>query len=296
MRTRSVLVLAVAAVLVTVVVGVAVATLLVRPGADATAGEADAIVTQPVEVATSPDADVSAGFPDPAPPPADPESPSPHATGTAPGPATTAVPSPPADPVLDLRTVQTRLRDQGYYVGEVDGVAGSATRYAVMAFQKVNGLQVDGVVGPRTSQALDDPATPEVADGPPTRVDVDLDRQVLHVVVDGERIRTLPVSSGSGGTYTTSSGSTARSLTPTGTFAIQRDILGLREADLGALYNPKYYHRGWAIHGSPSVPAHPASHGCVRIPIADSRWLFDRVPVGTTVIVRGGTHVFAVGG
>ena len=35
-----------------------------------------------------------------------------------------------------------------------------------------------------------------------------------------------------------------------------------------------YFFKGWAIHGSPSVPAYPASHGCVRISNADADWLF----------------------
>jgi lipoprotein-anchoring transpeptidase ErfK/SrfK len=31
----------------------------------------------------------------------------------------------------------------------------------------------------------------------------------------------------------------------------------------------------FAIHGSSSIPPHPASHGCVRVPIHSSRWIYD---------------------
>jgi hypothetical protein len=37
----------------------------------------------------------------------------------------------------------------------------------------------------------------------------------------------------------------------------------VREADLGTLYDPQYFYRGWAIHGSNSVPAvRPATAAC----------------------------------
>ena len=43
---------------------------------------------------------------------------------------------------------------------------------------------------------------------------------------------------------------------------------GLPQSSAGmGLYHPMYFLRGFAIHGYPSVPAWPASHGCVRIPL-----------------------------
>ena len=84
----------------------------------------------------------------------------------------------------------------------------------------------------------------------------------------------------------------ARADTPVGTFTIQRRISGLREGDLGAMYDPMYFHEGWAIHGSNSVPGYPASHGCVRLPRADALWLASQVPNGTQVVVHGSTNAF----
>jgi L,D-transpeptidase catalytic domain len=54
---------------------------------------------------------------------------------------------------------------------------------------------------------------------------------------------------------------------------------------LGTLHNPMYFYKGWAIHGSPRVPAYAASHGCVRISNADADWLFPLVPIGTPVVI-----------
>lgn len=53
-----------------------------------------------------------------------------------------------------VRTIQDKLKRWGYYNGEVDGVFGSATRKAVVAFQQKNGLVADGIVGPNTLRAL----------------------------------------------------------------------------------------------------------------------------------------------
>ena len=53
-----------------------------------------------------------------------------------------------------VRTIQDKLKRWGYYNGEVDGIFGSATRKAVVAFQQKNGLVADGIVGPNTLRAL----------------------------------------------------------------------------------------------------------------------------------------------
>jgi len=53
-----------------------------------------------------------------------------------------------------VRTVQTKLKEWGYYTGAVDGIFGSRTTAAVKYFQQKNGLTVDGIVGAQTLQAL----------------------------------------------------------------------------------------------------------------------------------------------
>ena len=54
----------------------------------------------------------------------------------------------------DVKSLQTRLKAQGYYTGSIDGKYGSGTVAAVKAFQKAAGLKQDGIAGPATCKAL----------------------------------------------------------------------------------------------------------------------------------------------
>lgn len=54
----------------------------------------------------------------------------------------------------EVKEVQRRLKQWGYYTGAVDGIFGSGTKKAVIAFQKKNGLTADGIVGKATYAAL----------------------------------------------------------------------------------------------------------------------------------------------
>ena len=54
----------------------------------------------------------------------------------------------------EVKEVQRRLKEWGYYSGAVDGIFGAGTKQAVIAFQKKNGLTADGVVGKATFAAL----------------------------------------------------------------------------------------------------------------------------------------------
>ncbi len=53
-----------------------------------------------------------------------------------------------------VREIQQKLSDWGYYRGEVDGIYGSRTEAAVIAFQKKNGLTPDGKAGTQTLAAM----------------------------------------------------------------------------------------------------------------------------------------------
>jgi peptidoglycan hydrolase-like protein with peptidoglycan-binding domain len=202
----------------------------------------------------------------------------------------------PAPPTYDVKAVQTQLAGLHYYAGAIDGERGPSLRSAVMAFQKVQGIGADGVVGKGTLAALKAPRTPSLkGSSPADRVEVDLTKQVLYVVKGGAIARILPVSSGNGATYLQKNGHTAKALSPVGFYTITRRIVGVREADLGKLYDPQYFYRGWAIHGSNSVPAHPASHGCIRVTRADAKYLLGAIGVGTSVYVYGGRYTFTAG-
>ena len=54
----------------------------------------------------------------------------------------------------EVRAVQQALKEKGYYNYAVDGIFGTRTRYAVISFQKDNGLDPDGIAGEKTLKAL----------------------------------------------------------------------------------------------------------------------------------------------
>ena len=116
-------------------------------------------------------------------------------------------------------------------------------------------------------------------------LDLDIGEQVLSEVVDGEVVAAYHISSGSGEDYWLD-GELWDGETPRGWFEIYAKEPGWVEGPLGALYNPMYFHGGFAIHGSGSVPYYPASHGCVRVSVGDADWLYDRVGIGTPVHVH----------
>ncbi|WP_330665099.1 spore cortex-lytic enzyme [Tepidibacter sp.] len=54
----------------------------------------------------------------------------------------------------EVKTVQTKLKNWGYYNGSVDGVYGYKMYQSVKKFQKKNNLKQDGIVGNATKKAL----------------------------------------------------------------------------------------------------------------------------------------------
>ncbi len=54
----------------------------------------------------------------------------------------------------EVKQIQKKLKNWGYYSGNIDGIFGSKTLEAVKKFQKKNGLTVDGIAGTKTLAAL----------------------------------------------------------------------------------------------------------------------------------------------
>ncbi|GHH62566.1 hypothetical protein GCM10017673_01940 [Streptosporangium violaceochromogenes] len=195
-----------------------------------------------------------------------------------------------------VRTLQVRLRELGYEPGRLDGQYGGATQAAIWAFQKVNGIPLTSTVASRTWNALESPRAPRVLvpRGRPTRVEVDLTRQVMVLYVDG-RVRLIShLSSGSGVPYCETAvwqGRTQRfcgdARTPTGDFKTTWRRKGWHRSYLGQLYNPIFFNGGIAFHGALSVPPSPASHGCVRLPMHVAAILPGLLGTGVPVHVRG---------
>jgi lipoprotein-anchoring transpeptidase ErfK/SrfK len=187
----------------------------------------------------------------------------------------------------NVRLIEERLEALHYPVGTVDSTYDADTAQAVMAFQKVHGMERTGRVTPDVWSAMSTAQNPPplVSGGAERRVEIDIARQVLFLYEGGQLSRIVAVSSGNEVRYC-ENGSCGNAVTPRGDFKVYRQGRGWEYGPLGGLYNPAYFVGGVAIHGSKSVPPQPASHGCVRVPMSVAEWLPERIPIGTPVHVR----------
>lgn len=167
-----------------------------------------------------------------------------------------------------VRTLERTLAAQHYALQTVDGVYGEDTYEAVLAFQKVHGLERTGRVDPALWHMIEHAGTP-AARYSGDHVEVDKARQVLFVVRGGRVTLVVHVSTGATGN------------TPLGLWHVYSKVAGYS----WVLYYPSYFLRGFAIHGYPSVPAYPASHGCVRVPMWVAVSLYAQIPSGSSVYV-----------
>jgi Ca2+-binding RTX toxin-like protein len=183
-----------------------------------------------------------------------------------------------------VRHLQEALAAALFYRSAVDGTYGQTTEFAVVAFHKAANL-------PRVNDwAYSDWAalaafTPGIPDRPdePDRIEVDVTRQILTLVEDGEITAIIPVSTASGQAYVTYSGAVVYSRTPRGDFHLTHHGLGWQCSYIGCIYYPWFFTPHYAIHGYPNVPPWPASHGCVRVPVWESDWLESHLAVGLAV-------------
>lgn len=187
----------------------------------------------------------------------------------------TLVPKGPAP--ADPRGVQRRLASLRFL--PADGVTGAwndRTRHAVIAFQAWHRLDRDGIVGAQTLAALERASQPRptrTAAG--RRVEVYREQGVTLLVDRGKVVRALHSSSGARGYET-----------PAGNYAIFRKELNSWSFPYQVwLPYASYFNRGIAFHAYPEVPTRPASHGCVRLPVAEAPFAYTFMTVGTRVTV-----------
>lgn len=183
--------------------------------------------------------------------------------------------------------LQHRLEDAGFFPGRKDGIFGRRTRAAVYAMQKLYDLERTGVFRTEDWAFLDreilGPGPAPEAD----RVEIDLRRQVLYLIEAQAVTGVFPISSANGEPYRNSRGRLINAVTPEGRFEFGRQRSGWWESYLGLLYSPFYFYGGYAVHGSGSVPAFPASHGCVRVEIEDMDFLRTKLEIGMPVYLYG---------
>ena len=171
-----------------------------------------------------------------------------------------------------VRLLQGQLARLGYVVGQ-PGLYDARTARAVLAFRKVTGMA-------RTEIASSDVFRRLARGGGVFRVrfpehgkhvEADLSRQVIALIRDGRPERIYPVSSG-------------KPSTPTirGHFRVYSKAPG---TNAKGMYMSSYFIRGYAIHGYPSVPVFPASHGCLRVPMEEAVPIYNWLSRGDIVDV-----------
>ncbi|HEY0554816.1 MAG TPA: L,D-transpeptidase family protein [Thermoanaerobaculia bacterium] len=203
----------------------------------------------------------------------------------SPKPIARAVPTPLTR--ADIRQAEQQLADLGYWTGPIDGVWDDVSRHALIAFQKVEHARATGKLTRAELNALS-VATPPRPRELGQHIEVDLARQVLFLVdADGKVGNILPISSGSGKTFHEKGYPETHAVTPCGHLEVFSRASGWKTSALGQMYNPLYIVGGIAIHGSLDVPAYPASHGCIRVPMFASQRLPRMVPNRTPVYVYG---------
>lgn len=175
-----------------------------------------------------------------------------------------------------VRYLEYQLAALKYRPGPIDGVFDVRTRDAVYAFQKVEGLRSDGIVGARVWDSLLTAETPRPElEKPGTRAEVDLGRQVMFMIRDNQVCKIVHISSGK-----------PQTATLTGHFEVDRKIPGWVGDSYGTtMYFTSFFdmNHSLAIHGYAKVPTYAASHGCVRVPIWMAEELYEELPAGTPV-------------
>ena len=166
--------------------------------------------------------------------------------------------------------LQRGLHREGFAV-PVTGYYDVLTANAVNAFRKTNGMGRDGyalrsvfakLLRGEGAYKLRYPKAGK-------HVEFDWSRQILVLADKGRPYRT----------YHTSSGTPA---TPT-VFGSYRFYLQTPGTNAKGMVHSSYFIRGYAIHGYPSVPNYPASHGCLRVPIPNASSIFNWVDIGDPI-------------
>lgn len=180
----------------------------------------------------------------------------------------------------DVRHMQARLAELSYLPkSEATGYFDERTWHAVVAFQGWQGIPPDGVAGGSTRRAMRhaDLPLPSSRQG---GMEIHLRAQVLLIVRKGRTWRAVHVSTGSGGR------------TPPGHFSIySQQVMSWSKPFKTWLPLAQYFNGGIALHQYPSVPAFPASHGCVRMPADDAQVVWKAGEVGMRVWVTDDDQV-----
>jgi hypothetical protein len=174
------------------------------------------------------------------------------------------------DKGVKVLLLQRALVREGF-AAPITGYYDDGTARGVLAFRKTNGLGRDGYASKPVfgmlarGQGAFKLRYPKAG----KHVEFDWSRQVLVLAKGGKPYRTYHTSSG-----------TAATPTVFGTFKFYLKTPGTNSH--GMVYS-SYFIRGYAVHGYASVPAYPASHGCLRVPIPNALQIFNWIDIGDTI-------------
>jgi hypothetical protein len=171
-----------------------------------------------------------------------------------------------------VRLVQLGLRRLAY-VTSTGGRWDGAVSRAVLAFRKTNRMSRNSRVSAKVFEMLLSGHGGYRLKYPRAgkHVEADLSRQVLVLANKGRAERIYHTSSG-----------TAATPTVTGSFRFYRRQPG---TNAKGMVHSWYFIRGYAIHGYKSVPTHPASHGCLRVPIPNALSIHRWINMGDRIFV-----------
>lgn len=176
---------------------------------------------------------------------------------------------------ISVAEVQRRLAELRYLPssGAISGELDYRTSQALTAFQAWEGLSRSGLADDTTRLRLQRAGIPkagELTSG--RRVEIYRSQGVVLLIQNLQVQRVVHASTGAGGR------------TPSGTFEVFRKER-LSYSVPFHVYMPyaSYFFSGDAMHEYPSVPAYPASHGCVRLPSPEAPIVYDFAVSGTPV-------------
>jgi L,D-transpeptidase catalytic domain len=160
-----------------------------------------------------------------------------------------------------------------HFATPVTGYYDDGTARAVLAFRKTNDMSRDGFATHEVYAKLMRHQGAFKLRYPKAgkHVEFDWSRQVLVLAQRGRPYRT----------YHTSSGTAA---TPT-VFGTYHFYLKTPGTNAKGMVDSNYFVRGYAIHGYASVPAYPASHGCLRVPIPNAAQIYSWIDLGDPIFL-----------
>lgn len=199
----------------------------------------------------------------------------------------------------DVKKAQEILYKFGYPVGTIDGIFGPVTARSFCMFRQMSGMTVNrnGLTSDLLTKlkaydgkysSLGKIPAPN-REGKNTYLLAQQTCQAMFYVEKGYYKRVIPISTGMAD-HTTPNGNYSLGGTQRGWSCSTEYQNGCTRhtegrfvniSNYGNMYNKRLFKPNpsgnYLVHGSTSVPTYPASHGCIRVPIAYSDWMYDNV-------------------